>query len=390
MTGVVALLVNVLIGLAVLGVLIVVHELGHFLLAKLNGVGVLEFSIGFGRKIWQKRIGGTRYSLGIVPLGGYVRMVGDDPHDAYETETLAERALEPVVPSQDAEVKSMLHDKRRWFLERGYWVKSAVVLAGPGFNYLFAILLAVFTFSYYGIDKVLNVPVIGETIPDLPAEKSGLLSGDRVISINGREMKEWRELAETVRGSSGETMSFAVERTVGGQPRRVDLQLAGVPENPELALVNGTAHTASYVIGIAPKVESVEISFSEACRLGVRHVWGMTVMSVRSFALLVTGSISAKNIGGPISIMKYAAQYAEKGLEKLYLFMIFLSISLAILNLLPIPILDGGHLVFFTIEALKGSPVNVRVQEIANNVGLVLLLALMIFAVGNDVVRIFQ
>jgi len=148
MTGIAALLLKVVIGLIVLGVLIVVHELGHFLLAKLNGVGVLEFSIGFGRKIWQRRIRGTRYSVGIIPLGGYVRMVGDDPHDAYESETIAERTLEPVTPSDDEDVKAMLHDRRRWFLERGFFAKAGIVLAGPGFNYLFAVLLAIFTFAY--------------------------------------------------------------------------------------------------------------------------------------------------------------------------------------------------------------------------------------------------
>lgn len=381
---------KVLTGVFVLGILILVHELGHFLLAKLNGVGVLEFSIGFGRKIVQWRRRGTRYSIGIIPLGGYVRMVGDDPHDLYETETLSERVLEAADPVDDEEAQALIRDKQCWFLERGFFVKAAVVLAGPGFNYLFAILLAIVTIFAYGKNEPLPDPVIGEVVADLPAAKAGLRPGDRVVSIDGKPVESWKKLARTVQRSGGQPMSIEIQRPENGELKPVKLSVTGLPENPELALVTGTKPRDVYVIGIHPSSTSVPVSIGEAAERGVGYVWGMTVMSIRSFRLLVTGAISAKNIGGPIQIMKFAAQSAEKGLERLAHLIAFLSVSLAILNLLPIPILDGGHLVFFSIEALKGSPINLRAQEIANQVGLVLLLALMVFAVGNDVVRLFE
>ena len=384
---------KIVVGLVVLGILIFVHEFGHFLTAKMLGVGVLEFSIGFWKKIWRRRIGGTYYSVGIVPLGGYVRMVGDDPSElpAEKTSKSAsgEFLLQPA-EGYDEQDRKLIEDRSKWFLEKGFLTKTAVVLAGPGFNLAFAWLLAIGTFWFYGAEKGVDQPVIGDTIPGFPAEKAGLQAADRVLSIDGVGLSTWEALAQIVRDSKGRELRMLVSRP-GVENRKAlefELKIAGQPEDPEMALLNDPKAAPGYLIGIRPSTEDVPIGFVDAVWMGSYHTWSMSVMSLRSLGLMAVGAISAKNIGGPIAIMKQAAHFAQRGAEKLLLFIIFLSISLAIINLLPIPVLDGGHIAFFTIELIKGSPLSLGFRERAGQVGLLLLLGLMLFAVGNDIVNI--
>jgi regulator of sigma E protease len=389
-----ALTVKIIVGLVVLGVLVFVHELGHFIFAKLCKVGVLEFSIGFGKKLWAKRIGETRYAVRLIPLGGYVRMAGDDPREVYGLGSSEEKdkkkfTLEPVEEVTDELERKILADKSKWFLEKGVLAKVAIVLAGPGFNLLFGWILSIAVFFFYGASDLVDQPIIGEVLSGHPAEKAGIQSGDRIISIDGVKLKTWAGLANTVRGSEGREMSFEIERTENGEAVTKSLKIAGEPESVEMALLNDSEAKKSFVIGIAPLFEDRQVGILDSLKFATLHVLFTCKLTLRSFGLLIKGAISPKHIGGPITIIKEAAGSAEKGLEKLLVFMIFLSISLAILNLLPIPILDGGHLVFFLVEFLKGGPVSLRMQEFANQVGLLLLLALMFFAVGNDIVRLF-
>lgn len=382
----------IIVSILVLGVLIFVHELGHFLFAKWNGVGVVEFAIGFGRPVYQRTYGETLYSLRLIPLGGYVRMVGDDPRELVGGGEGGAR-MESTLTGADSPVDpAILADRSRWFLTKGYLAKLSIVLAGPGFNFLFALIVAIASFAVFGRERPTDAPAIGAVIPAFPAEKAGLKGGDLVRAIDGRAIESWRDLADTVARSGGREMTFTVDRpgASGEPPVATDIKVTATTDGGELAVIEGTPPETRYKIGIVPSTERESVSLPTAIGAGWSHVWYLSEITLRGLWGMVQGAISPRHIGGPIFIFKEAAQSARRGVADLLGFMVFLSVSLAVLNLLPIPVLDGGHIVFFTIEALKGSPVSLAFQERANQVGLTLLLLLMIFALSNDILRLFS
>ena len=376
----------------VLGSLIFVHELGHFLLAKFNGVGVLEFAIGFGRKVFSKKWKGTRYSLRLIPLGGFVRMVGDDPKVVRGGELPGGHPEDALGFEIEPEDQAMIDNEDLWFLKKGFLAKSSIVIAGPAFNFIFAILLAIGTAYYYGVQTPVEQPRIGSLMPDYPAEKAGLKEHDFISSINGVPLVSWEELSKTVSQSEGKELALAVTRPSaieGGKSESLVIKVTGEPMNSEMALLEGKEGTVSYKIGIGPDFTRTPVSFVDASITGVHYVWRLSSLTVMGLVRMVQGVISPKHIGGPIQIFKEAADSAKGGAERVLNFMIFLSVSLGVLNLLPIPILDGGHLVFYTIESIIRSPINLRVYEIATQVGMFILFALMVFALGNDLTRLF-
>lgn len=383
-------IIEILIAIVALGVLIFVHELGHFLVAKYFGVGVLEFAIGFGKRVWQKRVGDTTYSLRSIPLGGFVRMVGDDPREI-SGEKDEESDAEPLSEKD----RALLADESKWFLKRPTYQKAAIVIAGPFFNLLFAFLVSVATFYAWGREIPLDQPVIGDVMPDFPAAKAGLKANDRVISIDGKPLSTWTELAKTVEASEGKEMIFSVERpqpdTSNTAPQKLEIPITGTADSSELDVLDDGPSRKRYRIGItvAANVEREPVGALEAVEYGAIHVWVLSRITVKGLWGIIQGAISAKHIGGPIMIFAEAAKSVNRGVEYLLSFCVFLSVSLAILNLLPVPVLDGGHLVFFAIEALKGSPVSPKAQERASQVGMLLLLLLSLFAVYNDVQRYF-
>lgn len=388
---------TVLAPLGVLCVLIFVHELGHFLLAKFHKVGVLAFSIGFGPILWKRTIGETTYSLRLLPLGGFVRMVGDDPRmlnmppsvlsDPKAVEDSENSPLE-AIDLEPMQVR-LFEDKSRWFLLKGFWPKFWIVFAGPAFNIIFAFLIAISSLAIFG--RSINEPVIGGVMEGLPAEAAGLKTLDRVLAIDGTAIATWDDLAEAVRHSGGRKLTLRIESTladkgVGGEIR----DLTVTPELDPLISEDSPEDQKIYRLGIKGSPNREPVPFGEAVRDGSLWVANMTVGIAWSLKELFSGNVSPKHISGPIGIMKEVKRSADEGPVSLVAFMIFLSVSLAILNLLPIPVLDGGHIVFFVIEALKGGPLTVRFREVANGVGMFLLLALMIFAIGNDLLGIFS
>ncbi len=402
----------ILVGIIGLGVLIFVHELGHFLLAKFHGVGVVEFSIGFGKKIWSRQVGDTVYSLGVVPLGGYVRMVGDDPRllelhngsDAPAAEKVEKIKDEPALGSDilegrkpeemtDAE-KKLLTDPSKWFLKKAFLPKFNIVIAGPLFNVLFALLLAFLSISWFGIAyDIVDKPIIGSTYPKFPAERAGILPGDYVRSINGKVVTTWVELASTIEQLGESEMILQVERKSADQavPHSLEIRVKATYETGEItALDDEPQKKPRGMIGIQPQSERREVSISEAVVAAPRQVWRITVLSIRGIVAMLRGSISPKHLAGPIFIFGEAARQAERGAVEYLNFLILLSVSLAIFNLLPIPVLDGGHLLFFLVELVRGRPVSLRVQQYATQAGMVLLLGLMLFAVSNDLMRYFD
>ena len=350
---------SVLAFVIVLGVLIFFHELGHFLVARLFGVGVEKFSLGFGPRIFGKKIGITDYRISAIPLGGYVKMVGEEP----------DADLDPA-------------DIPLSFTHKHVFKRILIVAAGPFFNLLLAALIFFWIFAFTG--TFVLQPTVGQVQEGSPAAAAGLVPGDRVTAIDGRPVDTWETMAEMITGSDGRKLTLSVTR------EGVSRQLVVAPRRTTTHNLFGE-NIERYVIGISAAGDTVarKLSLLEAVGESVVQTYNIAELTVLSVVKLIQGSISAKTLGGPIMIAEMAGQQAKQGASSLVFFIALISINLAILNFLPIPVLDGGHLLFFFIELLIGRPVNLKVREVAQQIGLVLLLMLMIFVFYNDITRIF-
>ena len=440
--------------LVVIGVLISFHELGHLLAARLVGVKVLKYSLGFGPKLFGKQLGETEYVVSAVPLGGYVKLFGEEDTDA----TTAE-------------------EKRRSFFHQALSRKMFIVAAGPGFNFLLAYLIFA---AWLATGAPLYVPsfpdlepIVKAVLPGSPAATAGLQVGDKILRVNDQEISIRDEVIEAVQKSNGHSLTIDVQR--GGlsktfvltpepspnQPRNTDepyyrigieeappLLTAVQPDSPAMAAgfqkgdrvvsIEGTPITTwsemtTWVRGspdqplhiqvkrdgqlvdltVIPKsrtqevngesVQSVTIGISRSSG-GIiqtdtlpmafveagRATWRGTELILQSLVKLLTGELSRKNLAGPLGIATMTGEYAEQGYEALIWLIAFLSINLGVLNLLPIPILDGGHLFFFALEGILRKPLGERQREIAQQVGLVLLIGIFILAMWNDIERLLS
>ncbi len=377
----------------VLGVLVFIHELGHFLFAKWCGVGVVKFSVGFGPAIIKFRHKETTYQLSIIPLGGFVRMVGDMPDmitgaqptdDLVRSEGQEEFSEEEILETQlgvklNDELKASIEDKNQWFIEKNYWQKSAIVFAGPLFNFILSIFLVTFSVVLYGQEEPSDLAIIGDVMKGSPAQNAGLEPGDLIASIEGQEITKWVELAEKIQGSKGNAVSLSAKR------KGELLNLRVRPQSQEIKNIKGEANQ-SYFIGINRQTSRVDTGLFDAAKIGVLWTYNVSKLTLDGIFGMFTGSVSKKDIAGPVFIFQAAAEKAEEGFESVMHFMALLSVSLAVLNLLPVPVLDGGHLVFFFLEAIFG-PMSTKKKEAAQLVGMVLLLSLMVFAVTNDLTR---
>ncbi len=340
-----------------LGILIFVHELGHFLVAKRLGIRVLKFSLGFGPAILSRRRGETEYAVSAIPLGGYVKLFGEDPDEE--------------LPPEDA-VGS--------FSARPVWHRIATVVAGPTMNFLLAV--AVFALLSVLGTPVLQ-PVVGETTSGMPAEAAGVRSGDRIEAVNGVAVDSWEAMAEAISGSAAEEIELRILR---------DAELLTVPIKP----VRRTSRTLlgetvdRPMIGISPAgtVEVQRHALWMAPWIGVREAGRWTWTTVEILGKMLMGRVSPRNLGGPIAIAQMAGETAQAGLVSFLFLVAVLSVNLGVLNLLPIPVLDGGHILFFGIEAVRGRAVSIRHREIAQQVGLAILILLMVYVIYNDVTRL--
>ena len=339
--------------------LILFHELGHFLVAKFLGIGVERFSIGFGPKIMGVRRGETEYRLAVIPLGGYVKLVGDDP-----------RGPDGNHP--------------RAFLNKPIGHRMAVVAAGPLAN--FALAIAIFAGVHWiGIPtpEVSVLPEVGEVMADSPAMQAGLQQGDRILAVEGRAVHQWADLVHTIHQHADVPLALRVQR--GGQ----ELDVTVTPKPGKV--IKDFEEVEVGLIGVSPyvKVDTVRYAAPVALWKGIEKTWEVSALTIVSLVKMVQGKISPRHLAGPVGIFQMAGQQAKVGVLPLLMLMAVLSISLGILNLFPIPILDGGHLLFFAVEGVLGQPVSPRKQEIATQVGLFLLMALMLTAFYNDLLRIF-
>ncbi len=350
---------SMIIGIViVLGVLIFFHELGHFLCAKAFGVGVEKFSLGFGPKIASKKVGRTEYCLSAIPLGGFVKMVGEQPD-------------EEIDPADEAVS----------FTQKPVGKRMLIVAAGPLFNFFLAILIFFFVFGVSGL-MVLQ-PVIGEIKDESPAKSAGLKPGDRIVRINDQPIENWSEMAGIITQSADRPLEILVER--GGQT--IEMRIA--PEKQSVENIFGEKQTR-YVIGItaAGETSTKRMGLIDAFKESLVRTYMITKLTIVSVVKLIQGAISVKTLGGPIMIAQMAGEQAEQGAVNLLFFIALVSINLGILNLLPIPVLDGGHLMFFSIEAATGRPVSLKAREVAQQVGILLLMMLMVFVFYNDIMRI--
>jgi regulator of sigma E protease len=346
--------------LFVLGVLIFFHELGHFLVAKKSGIRVERFSLGFPPKLIGKKIGDTEYCLSWIPLGGYVKMAGEDPDEK-------ELKGEP------------------WeFMSKPIHTRALVVFAGPAMNFILAILIFWGIAFFAGKQEVHeNTNQIGLVAPGGPADKAGIKPGDRIISINGIEVSTFKEMAEIIYQQ--------VEKPIEVKWRRDgEEHTATITTFKDKVLDERGEFKYVGKIGIGPSYAIVKVGFFRSFLEGIGNSIFILVESIKFIIGLITGTASVKLLGGPVLIAQVAGETAKAGIVNLFSFMALLSVNLSFINVLPIPMLDGGHLLFLGIEKIKGSPLTIKQRAAMQQVGLAFLILLIIFVTYNDFLRLIK
>ncbi len=349
---------TILSTVVVLGVLIFVHELGHFLVAKWSGVTVLRFSFGFGPRLIGFQSGETDYCISAFPLGGYVKMLGEEPGEQLTEDQLA-----------------------RSFLAQTVFKRIAIVFAGPLANFLLAILIFTAVYAVSGIPEM--IPEIGTVNEGSPADKAGIQPGDLVLSINDKKLETWEDLSETVEHSTEDTLILQVRR---GEET---LTLHVNPTVSEVKNLFGET-TRRRLIGVTPsgKILVRKVDPLLAGYYSLAQTYHLSKLFLLTVVKLIERVVPFHTLGGPILIAQMAGQQAQEGLLNLIYFIAVISVNLAVLNLLPVPILDGGHILFFTLEAVLGKPLGIKKVEMAQKVGMFLLLLLMVFVFYNDIMRL--
>jgi len=338
----------------VLGVLILVHELGHFIAAKLMGIRVERFSIGFPPRAFGKKIGDTDYCISWLPLGGYVKLAG-----------MIDETLD----------RDTIHGEPWEFQSKPIWKRTVVILAGSFMNFLLAMALFSAITYFAGIAEV-EGPIVGGVAQGSPAEQIGLKPGDRITKVDNTEIQRWDQLTAIIHHRPGQGLTLQWKREGREFVARV---------TPTLDRVRNIG-----LIGIEPKVHFRRASIFESVQSGVSYSIYVTKLVVVSLKMIITGQESIKSaLAGPVFIAKMAGESARSGFGNLIAFMAFLSLNLGLLNILPVPVLDGGHLVFLGIEAVRRKPLSVKTRLVVQQVGMALLVALMVFIIINDVRRIW-
>ena len=341
---------GIILAILVFGIIVFVHELGHFLLAKANGIRVDEFSIGMGPRLLSKVKGETRYSLKLFPIGGSCMMGEDDVDDMSEGS----------------------------FNSKSVWARIAVVAAGAVFNFILAFIFAVIIIAYTGYDK----PVISGVVSGYSAEAEGMQAGDRILRMNGKKINLWREVTYYNTFHQGEEIEVIYERD---------------GETYEVTITPKKSEDGRYLMGVMAPANYEKANVFTALQYGVYEVKFWICTTIESLKMLITGSVGMDQLSGPVGIVDVVGDTYEqsKSYGALIVFMqmlnigILLSANLGVMNLLPLPALDGGRLVFLIIEAIRGKRVDPEKEGIVHGIGMILLLALMVFVLFNDLKRIF-
>jgi regulator of sigma E protease len=358
--------------LLVLTLVVFIHELGHFLVARWCGVAVKAFSIGFGPEIYgfyDKH--GTRWRFAWIPLGGYVKFIDDD--------NLASARASAEKPMSAEERSGAFHSK-------SVGVRAAVVVAGPVANFLLAIVL------YAGLNAVVGVRVlpafVDAVVANSPAARAGFMPGDKIVAIGNDKIERFDDLQRIVGSNAGQELTFTVER--GGET----LTLNATPNADEQKDALGRTFRRG-LIGIQrsvspDKISTKAVSIPEAIVLGVQETYTNIAQALGGIGDIITRKQSAEQMGGPIMMAEVTAKVAELGIDPMLRWIAFISANIGFLNLLPIPILDGGHLMFYAYEAARGKPAGERLQQMGFQVGLALLMMLMVFVNFNDIMNVWR
>ena len=357
--------------LFVLTLVVFIHELGHFLIARWCGVRVLVFSIGFGPELFGfNDRHNTRWKVSAIPLGGYVKFFGDDNAAS--------------VPDQAAIAAMSAEERRVSFVDQSVGKRAAIVVAGPLANFLLAIVI--FTAFAMVFGKPITSPRVDKVQPESAAAAAGFQPGDVVLAIDGREIESFPEMQQIVSGSAGETLTFEVDR--GGK----HVTLKATPALKETKDRFGNVIRQG-LLGIERVPTPNEKHFQpvgpvEAVGIGVSRTWFFVERTFSFIGGMISGRESTDQLGGPIRIAQVSGQVATEGFSPLLSLAAYLSVSIGLLNLFPVPLLDGGHLLFYGIEAARGRPLSERAQEVGFRIGLAIVVMLMIFATYNDILHL--
>ncbi len=357
----------------VLTVVVFVHELGHFYIARRNGVRCQAFSIGFGPELfgYTDKLG-TRWKFSLIPLGGYVKMFGE----AETMQAMEGGSEEPTTRELTPEEKAVS------FKHKSIGQRAAIVFAGPAINFLFAVL--VFWIMFMTVGRPVTEPVIGQVVEGSAAAEAGLLIQDRVKSIDGRAIARFEDIRGIVPLSDGGPMILVIDR----DGREMTLTITPRMSDEVDGLGN---QQKRYVLGIAASGESsraVILNPVDAFTTSVGQTYEVVEGTMIAMGQMIAGTRGTEDMGGPVRIAQYSGQAAKTGFVGFMAFVAILSINLGLINLFPVPMLDGGHLLFYAIEAVRGRPLSERAQEWGLRVGLALVGALMIFVTWNDIVHL--
>ena len=338
-------MLTILAAIFVFGVLVTVHELGHFITAKMTGMKVEEFAIGFGPNIYQQKDGDTLYSLRAIPLGGYNKIAGMDPEDLWEPNGFKAKSIP---------------------------ARMLVILAGSLMNFILPVILFSGIFMIDGIEKPVDKPILGVVVENKAAYNAGLEVGDKILTINGAPMQTWNDVVTTLRANGTNEVTLTAERAGAVHTYKM------LPEyNEELGRP---------LIGISPKFIKERVGVVDSIKLGFTSTQSVIVMMVEGLQRIITGKASAE-VSGPIGVAQMAGQVAAEGLLPLLNFVAFLSINLGVINLLPLPALDGGHFILLLYEGLRGKPLGAKAMHHIQTIGIAIILAITIFSTFKDITR---
>lgn len=358
---------NILPFLVVLSIIVFIHEFGHYIVAKLCGVKVEAFSIGFGKEIcgWNDK-SGTRWKISWLPLGGYVKMFGD---------------INPA-SAPDPKLQFMNEDeKKQAFHYKSLWKKALIVAAGPFANFVLAVAIMTAMFTYYG--KAYNTTEVGTVLEGSVAAKEGLRQGDRIISIDGSKVESFADISRIVSLHPEIALEFIYQRDGKDITKMITPALVEQKD-----LFGNKSKIGRLGIG-STKTEQRVLHVGEAFSTSITEVYNISASTFTAIGQMITGHRGTEDLGGPIRIAQYSAQAYKQGVVAVLWLMVILSVNLGLVNLFPIPMLDGGHLMYYAIEAVRGKPMAQTFQEYGFRFGLLLLLGFFVFVTINDILSLF-
>ncbi len=351
--------------LVVLSILVFVHEWGHYWVARRSGVRVEVFSIGFGPELFGfNDRAGTRWKFSAVPLGGYVKMFGD--------------ANAASMPSSEQDQSGLSAEERAVsFHHKPLSQRAAIVAAGPMANFLFSAIVLAILFATSG--HPFPPSTVGEVEPDSPASTAGLIAGDRITAVNGQSASRFADVSMAIRAAEGEAVTLTIRRS----GETITQSVA-----PEMVTVTTEDGTEFEIPRVGIVADTGPYGLTHSAISGVTETVSLAGLTLSALGEIVTGQRGTEDLGGPIRIAQLSGDVAQVGVAALLWFMAILSINLGLINLFPVPMLDGGHLMFYAYEALRGRPLSARAQEYGFRFGLALVLTLMVFATWNDFVNL--